>query len=88
MDSLLGSTVFEFNNFKASYLIVEAWAFHADFVVIDLISGDDVALDSNCTGSVDIVTGYHANSYTCLLNALYSTGYFFAHGILDTDNRD
>jgi len=87
-DRLLGFAVFELNSFEATHLLVEAWSLHADLIVIDLILADDVALDSNGTGGINVIASYHANSYTCLLNAPHSTGYFLAHSVLDTDDRD
>lgn len=87
-DTLLYFAVCFFNSFESTHLLVEVWSLHADLVVIDLILGDDVALDSNGTGGINVVASYHADNYTCLLNAGHSTGYFLAHSVLDTDDRD
>jgi len=73
---------------ETAHLFVESGSFHTASVVFSFFFGQDIALNSDSTGSDDVVTGDHADGYTSALNLLDSARHFRSHNIPNTEDAD
>jgi hypothetical protein len=61
--------------------IIECWTFHAYFIIFKLFTSDDVAFNSDCSGSINIIACYHADNDTSVLNSFDGSGNLGSYGI-------
>jgi len=67
---------------------VEGFTFHGDFRVVSLRLLDDVSLDGDGLGSVNVVSSHHSHADSSILDVSHSLGDFSSDSILDTNDSD